>query len=258
MPDARFDIGHGQMSEDDLERVMYDFYHHKFDILVCTTIIENGLDVSNANTILSTMPTIWACRSSTNCAGASGASSRQAYGYLFYRRHKQLSEVAERRLAAMKEFSALGSGYKVAMRDMEIRGAGNLLGAEQHGAMVSVGFDLYFQLLSQAVQEVKGEEVTEDILPPVDLPVTAHIPNEYIPGEAERIYFYKRMSGVRVRSPMSRTCRPSWRTGSAIRRARSGRPLRSCACACAARRSASPPSRARERTSTSGSRRPSA
>ena len=128
--------------------------------------------------------------------GRVGRSSRQAYGYLFYRRHKQLTEVAERRLLRCGS-SPRSAGFKIAMRDMEIRGAGNLLGAEQHGAMISVGFDLYCQLLSQAVQEVKGEEVTEDILPPVDLPVTAYIPNEYIPGEAERIYFYKRMSGVR-------------------------------------------------------------
>jgi transcription-repair coupling factor (superfamily II helicase) len=198
VPDARFDIGHGQMSEDDLERVMYDFYHHQFDILVCTTIIENGLDVSNANTILVDNADHMGLAQLYQLRGRVGRSSRQAYAYLFYRRHKQLSEVAEHRLSAMKEFSALGSGYKVAMRDMEIRGAGNLLGAEQHGAMVSVGFDLYFQLLSQAVQEVKGEDVTEDILPPVDLPVTAHIPGDYIPGEAERIYFYKRMSGVRT------------------------------------------------------------
>jgi transcription-repair coupling factor (superfamily II helicase) len=197
VPDARLDIGHGQMSEDDLERVMYDFYHHKFDILVCTTIIENGLDVSNANTILVDNADHMGLSQLYQLRGRVGRSNRQAYGYLFYRRHKQLSEIAERRLAAMKEFSALGSGYKVAMRDMEIRGAGNLLGAEQHGAMISVGFDLYFQLLSQAVQEVKGEEVTEDTIPPVDLPVTAHIPGDYIPGEAERIYFYKRMSGVR-------------------------------------------------------------
>ena len=197
VPDAKFDVGHGQMSEDDLERVMYDFYHHKFDVLVCTTIIENGLDVSNANTILVDNADHMGLSQLYQLRGRVGRASRQAYGYLFYRRHKQLSEVAERRLSAMKEFSALGSGYKVAMRDMEIRGAGNLLGAEQHGALVTVGFELYFQLLSQAVQEMKGEEVTEDILPPVDLPVTAHIPSDYIPGEAERIYFYKRMSSVR-------------------------------------------------------------
>ena len=196
-PDARILVGHGQMSESELEKVMYEFYHHEADILICTTIIENGLDVSNANTIIIDNADHMGLSQLYQLRGRVGRSNRQAYAYLFYRRHKQLTEVAERRLAAMREFSALGSGYKVAMRDLEIRGAGNLLGAEQHGAMVNVGFDLYCKLLAQAVQELKGEEVTEDVLPPVDLPVTAHIPNDYIPGEAERIYFYKRMSAVR-------------------------------------------------------------
>ena len=197
VPDARIEVGHGQMSEDELERVMFDFYHHKYDILVCTTIVENGLDISNVNTILVDNADHMGLSQLYQLRGRVGRSSRQAYAYLFYRRNKQLTEVAEKRLSAMKEFSALGSGYKVAMRDLEIRGAGNLLGAEQHGAMVSVGFDLYTQLLAQAVQELRGEEVTEDILPSIDLPITAHIPAEYIPGEAERIYFYKRMSGIR-------------------------------------------------------------
>ena len=198
IPELRVQIGHGQMSEDDLERVMYDFYHHEADVLLCTTIIENGLDVSNANTIIIDNADHMGLSQLYQLRGRVGRSSRQAYGYFLYRRNKQLSEISERRLAAIKEFSSLGSGYKVAMRDLEIRGAGNLLGAQQSGAMMSVGFDLYTQLLSQAVQELKGEEVTEDILPSVDLPVTAHIPNDYIPGEAERIYFYKRMSGVRT------------------------------------------------------------
>lgn len=176
---------------------MFDFYHHKYDVLVCTTIIENGLDLPNANTILVDNADHMGLSQLYQLRGRVGRSNRQAYAYLFYRQNKQLTEVAERRLAAIKEFSALGSGYKVAMRDLEIRGAGNLLGAEQHGALISVGFDLYVQLLAQAVQELKGEEVTEDILPSIDLPITAHIPSDYIPGEAERIYFYKRMSGVR-------------------------------------------------------------
>lgn len=198
VPDARIDVGHGQMSEDELERVMIDFYHHKNDILLCTTIIENGLDVSNANTILIDNADHLGLAQLYQLRGRVGRSPRQAYAYLFYRKDKKLSEVAEKRLAAMREFSALGSGFKVAMRDLEIRGAGNLLGAEQHGALVNVGFDLYCQLLAQAVQELNGEEVTEDILPSIDLPITVHIPEQYIPGEAERIYFYKRMSGVRA------------------------------------------------------------
>lgn len=197
VPDLRIEVGHGQMSEDELERVMFDFYTHKADVLLCTTIIENGLDVSNANTIIIDNADHMGLSQLYQLRGRVGRSSRQAYGYFLYRRNKQLSEISEKRLAAIKEFSALGSGYKVAMRDLEIRGAGNLLGAQQSGAMSSVGFDLYTQLLAQAVQELKGEEVTEDILPGVDLPITAHIPNEYIPGEAERIYFYKRMSGAR-------------------------------------------------------------
>ena len=197
VPDLRIEVGHGQMSEDELERVMFDFYHHKADLLLCTTIIENGLDIPNSNTIIIDNADHMGLSQLYQLRGRVGRSSRQAYSYFLYRRNKQLSEVSEMRLAAIKEFSALGSGYKVAMRDLEIRGAGNLLGAQQSGAMMSVGFDLYTQLLAQAVQELKGEEVTEDILPSVDLPITAHIPNDYIPGEAERIYFYKRMSGVR-------------------------------------------------------------
>ncbi len=197
VPDVRIEVGHGQMSEDELEHVMFDFYHHQYDVLVCTTIIENGLDIPNVNTIIVDNADHMGLSQLYQLRGRVGRSNRQAYAYLLYRRHKHLTEIAEKRLASIKEFSALGSGYKVAMRDLEIRGAGNLLGAEQHGAMVSVGFDLYCQLLAQAVQELKGEDVTEDILPSVDLPITAHIPNDYIPGEAERIYFYKRMSGVR-------------------------------------------------------------
>jgi transcription-repair coupling factor (superfamily II helicase) len=129
--------------------------------------------------------------------GRVGRSNRQAYAYLLYRPDKVLSEEAERRLVAIREFTALGSGFQIAMRDLEIRGAGNLLGAEQSGAMVSVGFDLYCQLLADAVAEVKGEEPVGQALPPVDLPLTAHIPSDYIPNEAERIFFYKRMSAVR-------------------------------------------------------------
>jgi len=197
VPDVRIEVGHGQMSEVELERVMMDFYHHEYDVLCCTTIIENGLDIPNCNTIIVDNSDHMGLAQLYQLRGRVGRSTQQAYAYLFFRKHKQLLEAAERRLAAIREFSALGSGYKVAMRDLEIRGAGNLLGAEQHGAMVSVGFDLYCQLLAQAVQELKGEDVTEDILPSVDLPVAAHIPAEYIPGEAERIYFYKRMSGVR-------------------------------------------------------------
>jgi transcription-repair coupling factor (superfamily II helicase) len=197
VPDARVRVGHGQMSEDDLERIMYDFYHQEFDILVCTTIIENGLDVPNVNTIVVDNADRMGLAQLYQLRGRVGRSNRQAYAYLLFRLNKQLSEDAERRLIAIREFTALGSGFQIAMRDLEIRGAGNLLGAEQSGAIVAVGYDLYCQLLAQAVSEAKGEEPAEDTLPPVDLSITAHIPDDYIPNEAERIFFYKRMSGIR-------------------------------------------------------------
>lgn len=197
VPDARILVGHGQMSEDELEKIMHTFYEKEADILVCTTIIENGLDVPNVNTILVDNADKMGLAQLYQLRGRVGRSNRQAYAYLFYRANKALSEEAERRLIAIREFTALGSGYQIAMRDLEIRGAGNLLGAEQSGAMLSVGFDLYTQLLAQAVAEMKGEEPIDETLPPVDLPVTAHIPNEYIPNEAERIFFYKKMSSVK-------------------------------------------------------------
>ncbi len=197
VPELRIEVGHGQMSEEELEQVMYRFYHHEADLLLCTTIIENGLDIPNANTIIVDNADHLGLAQLYQLRGRVGRSNRQAYAYMLYRRSKLVSEVAEHRLNAIKEFTALGSGHKVAMRDLEIRGAGNLLGAEQSGAIVSVGFDLYCRLLAQAVQELKGEEPEEDILPSIDLPITAFIPGDYIPGEAERIYFYKRMSAVR-------------------------------------------------------------
>ncbi len=199
VPDARIRIGHGQMSEDELEKIMLDFYHREYDVLLCTTIIENGLDIPNVNTIIVDNADRMGLAQLYQLRGRVGRSNRQAYAYLLYRPNKQLTEVAEQRLLAIREFTALGSGYQVAMRDLEIRGAGNLLGAEQSGAMISVGFDLYCELLSQAVSEIKGEEPVDATLPPVDLPITAHIPNEYIPNEAERIFFYKKMSGIRSR-----------------------------------------------------------
>lgn len=197
VPDARIRIGHGQMSEDELERIMVDFYHRNYDILVCTTIIENGLDVPNVNTIIVDRADRMGLAQLYQLRGRVGRSDRQAYAYLLYPASRKLSSEAEQRLMAIREFTELGSGFKIAMRDLEIRGAGNLLGAEQSGAMASVGFDLYCQLLEQAVSELRGEPVADDVLPPVDLPVTAHIPEDYIPSEAERIYFYKRMSAVR-------------------------------------------------------------
>jgi len=197
VPYARVDIGHGQMDEDDLERVMVDFYDRKFDVLVCTTIIESGLDIPNVNTIIINDADKMGLAQLYQLRGRVGRSDKQAYAYLMFKREKSLSEVAEKRLDAIKEFTDLGSGFRVALRDLEIRGAGNLLGAEQHGQIAQVGFDLYCQLLSQAISELKGEEVEEVTLPPVDLPFDAYIPNDYITSEAQRIFFYKKMAAAK-------------------------------------------------------------
>lgn len=198
VPYARVDIAHGQMSETELEQVMMDFYEHKFDVLVCTTIVESGLDVPNANTIIINEADKLGLAQLYQLRGRVGRSNKQAYAYLVYKPDKVLTEVAEKRLGAIREFTELGSGYRIAMRDLEIRGAGNLLGSEQSGQMAAVGFDLYCQLLSKAVAEFKGEDVEEVELPPVDLPVDAFIPQGYMPTEAHRILFYKKMAAAKT------------------------------------------------------------
>jgi transcription-repair coupling factor (superfamily II helicase) len=198
-PLARVIVGHGQMHEDHLEDVMLSFYHKEYDILVCTTIIESGLDVPNVNTIVVDNADRFGLAQLYQLRGRVGRSERQGYAYLLYRKNKLLSEVAEKRLNALKELSELGSGYKIALRDLEIRGAGNLLGREQSGSVAAVGFDLYTQLLSQAINDLKGEPADpEFILPSVVLPIDANIPTRYIPSEAERILIYKKLTGVRA------------------------------------------------------------
>ncbi len=197
VPYARIRVGHGQMSEDELEKVMLDFYEHKFDVLLCTTIIESGLDVPNVNTIIINDSERMGLAQLYQLRGRVGRSNRQAYAYLLYRANRLMTDVAEKRLQAIKEFSDLGSGFKIAIRDLEIRGAGNLLGAEQHGQMASVGFDMYCQLLAEAVAELKGEEPDTFELPPADLSMDAHIPSNYITSESVRLTFYKKMTAVR-------------------------------------------------------------
>jgi len=197
-PTARVEIAHGQMHEDDLEDVMLRFGDREFDVLVCTTIVESGLDISNVNTIVVDNADRLGLSQLYQLRGRVGRARRQGYAYLLYRKDKQLSEVAEKRLSALREFQDLGSGYKVALRDLEIRGAGNLLGAAQSGAVATVGFDLYTQLLSQAINEMKGEPVEMEFeLPNVSLPLDALIPSVYIPSEAERILMYKKLTAVR-------------------------------------------------------------
>ncbi|MCW3059590.1 MAG: transcription-repair coupling factor [Capsulimonas sp.] len=202
---ATVDIAHGQMHEDDLEDVMVRFANKEFNILVCTTIVESGLDIPNVNTIIVDNADKLGLAQLYQLRGRVGRSKRQGYAYLLYRKDKILSEIAEKRLGALREFSDLGSGYKVAMRDLEIRGAGNLLGAAQSGTVATVGFDLYTQLLSQAINELKGEDMEPEWeLPNVALPLDAHIPPRYIPSEAERILIYKKLTAVRRMEDVAR------------------------------------------------------
>ena len=204
VPYAKVEVGHGQMDEDDLEQVMLDFYERKFDILVCSTIIESGLDIPNVNTIVINNADKMGLAQLYQLRGRVGRSNRQAYAYMFYEPHRIMTEVAEKRLQAIKEFTDLGSGFRIALRDLEIRGAGNLLGAEQHGQMAAVGFDMYCQLLQEAIGELKGEEPMQIDLPPVDLPMDAYIPTKYIPTESLRLSFYKKMTAVRENSDVDK------------------------------------------------------
>lgn len=205
-PTARIQVAHGQMNPDDLEETMLDFYERNFDVLVCTTIVESGLDISNVNTIVIDNADKLGLSQMYQLRGRVGRSPRQAFAYLLYRKNKMLSTVAEQRLGALREFSDLGSGYKIALRDLELRGTGNLLGAEQSGTVSQVGFDLFTQLLEQAVREYKGEEPdkTQIPLPTVDLPVAAAIPEKYVPGEPQRILMYKKLAAVRDRADVAR------------------------------------------------------
>ena len=206
VPQAKFRVAHGQMGEESLEDVMMAFYQKEFDVLICTTIVESGLDIPNVNTIIIDNADKFGLSQLYQLRGRVGRSRTQAYAYLMYQRNKVLSTIAEQRLGAVREFSELGSGYKIALRDLELRGAGNLLGAEQSGTVAQVGFDLYMQLLEGAVRELKGEEPNkQDVpLPTVDLPVAAIIPNSYIPSEPQRILMYKKLSAVRDRLDVSK------------------------------------------------------
>jgi len=196
VPHARVVVGHGQMNERQLEHAMLQFYSGDAHILVCTTIIENGLDIANANTLIVTDADKLGLAQLYQLRGRVGRSNRQAYAYLMWTPYKRLTETAEKRIAAIREFSDLGSGFRIALRDLEIRGSGNLLGAEQHGFIASVGFELYMQMLSDAVQEAKGE--TPEVRPEVsvDLPVPAYLPEDYAPDRNQRIDLYRRLAGA--------------------------------------------------------------
>ncbi len=206
VPTARCKVAHGQMGNDELEDTMFEFYHKKFDVLVCTTIVESGLDIPNVNTIIIDNADKLGLSQLYQLRGRVGRAKVQAFAYLLYRKGKSLTTIAEQRLDAVRELTELGSGYKIALRDLELRGAGNLLGAEQSGTVSNVGFDLYIQLLEQAIHELKGEEPDkEDVpLPTVDLPVAATIPQAYIPAEPQRILMYKKLAAVRDKVDVAR------------------------------------------------------
>jgi transcription-repair coupling factor (superfamily II helicase) len=196
VPQARITVAHGQMEERELERAMLSFYGGESQVLVSTTIIENGVDIPNANTMVIGDADHLGLAQLYQLRGRIGRSDRQAYCYLMWTPFKRLTETAEKRIAAVREFSELGSGFKIALRDLEIRGAGNLLGAEQHGFVTAVGFELYMQMLSDAVQEAKGEPVEERPQVSVELPVDAYLPTDYAPDLNQRIDLYKRLAGV--------------------------------------------------------------
>lgn len=197
VPEARLIIGHGQMSERDLENVMLDFAAHQYDVLVCTTIIESGLDIPNTNTIIVNEADKFGLAQLYQLRGRVGRSDLQAYAYCLCRPQKVLTETAQSRLKAIREFTSLGSGYQIALRDMEIRGVGNILGQEQHGHMISVGFELYCKLLEESVAELKGQSVASDADAQIDINVTAFIPETYIPDADQRLIEYKRLADVK-------------------------------------------------------------
>lgn len=196
VPNARISVGHGQLGERELEDVIIGFDNHESDILLCTTIIENGLDIPNANTMIIYDADKFGLAQLYQLRGRVGRSEKQAYCYCFYKRNKELTQEATERLKAIKEFTTLGSGYRIAMRDVEIRGVGNILGTKQHGHMINVGFDTYCQLLEETVQELQGE-VTDKTKPAIiDINVTAYIPDEWVGSSEQKMIEYKRLADV--------------------------------------------------------------
>ena len=196
VPDATVEFAHGQMKERELENIMMSFISGEIDVLVATTIIETGLDIANVNTIIIDNADQMGLSQLYQLRGRIGRSNRTSFAFLMYKRNKMLKEIAEKRLAAIREYTELGSGIKVAMRDLEIRGAGNLLGAAQSGHMEAVGYDLYCKMLNDAVRRLKGETTQEEFETAIDLQVDAYIPATYIPSEFQKLDMYKRIAGI--------------------------------------------------------------
>ena len=195
-PNARIGVGHGQMGEAELEKTMLNFMRHEFDILVCTTIIENGLDIPLANTMLVENAERYGLSELYQLRGRVGRSNRRAYAYLLIPPDTELTEIARKRLAALKEFSDLGAGFKIAALDLELRGAGNLLGGEQHGHINSVGFDTYVSLLEETVRELKGEEIVPEIHSALNLGLDIRIPTDYVSDENQRLRAYRQIANA--------------------------------------------------------------
>lgn len=202
LPDARIAIAHGQMPERELETVMLEFVRHKHDILVCTMIIESGLDIPNVNTILINRADALGLAQLYQLRGRVGRATTQAYGYLFYPPDRAITEGAQKRLRVIEEFTDLGSGFKIALRDLEIRGTGNILGPEQHGHIVTVGYELYCQLLEEAVLALKGEKVEETLETRISVPVEAYLPDDYVPDSRQKVAIYKKIAGLKDSSAL--------------------------------------------------------
>jgi len=203
VPEARFGVAHGQMRETELERVMLDFLEQEMDVLVSTTIIETGLDMPNVNTLIIDESDRFGLSQLYQLRGRVGRSNRKAFAYLMYKPQKILTEIAEKRLAAIREFTEFGAGFKIAMRDLEIRGAGNLIGAQQHGHLAAVGFEMYSQMLKEAVQELRGEKVEEVVQPSIELQVDAFLPDGYVLDRQVKASLYQRLAMVRDEEQLS-------------------------------------------------------
>lgn len=186
VPEAKVGFAHGKMTGKELEQIMLDFIQKKINVLVCTTILESGIDIPNANTIIVENADRLGLAQLYQIRGRVGRSDRQAYAYITYKREKLLSEVADKRLKAIKEFTEFGSGFKIAMRDLEIRGAGSLLGEIQHGHMEQVGYDTYCRLLDEVVKEIQGIEVKEEQDIQIDIDVSSYIPDSFIDNNSQK------------------------------------------------------------------------
>jgi len=205
-PQAKVGYAHGQMSERQLERIILSFINKEFDILVCTTIIESGIDMPNVNTIIVEDADRLGLAQLYQLRGRVGRSNRLAYAYLTYRKDKVLNEVAEKRLKAIREFTEFGSGFKIAMRDLQIRGAGNLLGPQQHGHMEAVGYDTYVKLLEETIKELKGLKVREENEVFIEFMLDAYLDSNYIQDEQSRLDMYKTIAAIETEDEAMDVC----------------------------------------------------